>query len=149
MPIGSDKEFGNPPVPTTAVEQKTQTLSSYTPLPLKRKLLYVSERVSLKRTPKKEFFNVFVLNNAALSVPKRRKLEPEATTSLNPIHPNKANTQSPIGISEDELTETKRGDTDSKPQTPTLSKVSTSPEISTLDPVRDVPSSDLSGEETF
>ena len=49
----------------------------------------------------------------------------------------------PIEISEDELTETKGGDTDSNLPIITLSKVSTSPEASTLDPVRDVPRSDL------
>ena len=64
--IGSSKESGNPPVPTTVVEQQTQSLSLFTYLPLKRKLLYLSEGVSAKRAPKKEWYNVFVLNNAAL-----------------------------------------------------------------------------------
>ena len=71
--IGSDKESGNPPVPTTIVEQQTLSKSLFTPLPLKRKIIYVSERVNLKRAPKKEWYNVFVLNNAALPDSKKKK----------------------------------------------------------------------------
>ena len=146
MAIGSDKESGNPPVPTTAVEQQTLPKSFFTPLPLKRKILYVSERVNLKRAPKKEWYNVFVLNNAALHVPKRSKLEHEASTIFSPIHLIEPNTPTPIEISEDELTEIKGVDTDSNLPIITLSKVSTSLEASSLDPVRDVPRSDLSRE---
>ena len=146
MAIGSGKESGNPPVPTTAVEQQTLPQSLFTSLPLKRKILYVSERVNLKKEPKKEWYNVFVLNNVALPDPKRRKIEHEASTIHSSIHLNEPNTPTPIEISEDKLTESKRGDTNSKLPTITLSNVSTSSDASTLDPVRDVPHSDLSGE---
>ena len=44
--IPAGKESGIPPVLTTAEEQQTDTL--FTHLPLKRKLLYVNERVNLK-----------------------------------------------------------------------------------------------------
>ena len=74
-----------------------------------------------------------------------RKLLHEATVDLNPIHPQKPNS-SHINISEDELTENKGGDTDSPRPIITLSNVSTSPEPQTLDPSRDIPRSDLSGE---
>ena len=51
--IWSGKESGNPPVPTTAVEQQTLPQSLFTSLPIKRKILYVSERVNLKKELKK------------------------------------------------------------------------------------------------
>ena len=44
------------------------------------------------------------------------------------------------------MTELKGGDTDSSRPIITLSNVSTSPEPQTLDPIRDIPYSDLSGE---
>ena len=44
--IPTDNEPGNPPVLTHAEEQ--QTASLFTPLPIKRKLLYVNERVNHK-----------------------------------------------------------------------------------------------------
>ena len=144
--IGSDKESENPPVLTTAVEQQILPQSLLLHYPLKRKLLYVSERANLKRSPKREWSNVFVLENAALPESKRQKLIHEATANLNPIYSKEPNTSSPINISEDELTATKRGDTDSKLPTTTLSNVSTSPEVLTLDPIRDIPHFDLSGE---
>ena len=88
--IQTGKESGNPPVLTTAVEQQTQSL--FTSLPLKRKILYVSERVNIKKEPKREWYNVFVLENAALPNSKRQKLTHEATANLNPIHSNEPNT---------------------------------------------------------
>ena len=94
--IETDKESGNPPVLTTAVEQQTLPQSSFTPLPLKRKVLYVSERVNLKKEPKREWYNAFVLENAALSDSKRQKLTHEATANLNPIHSKEPNTSTPI-----------------------------------------------------
>ena len=81
--IGFGKESGNRPVLTTVVEQQTLPQSSFTPLPLKRKLLYVSERFNLKKEPKREWLNVFVLENAALPESKRQKLTHEATANLN------------------------------------------------------------------
>ena len=142
--IQSGKESGNPPVLTTAEEQLTHSL--FTPLPLKRKFLFVNERVNIKKEPKRSWFDVFVLENTALSEPKRQKILTEATVNVNPIHSQEPNTSSPINISEDELTEIKGGDTGSKRPTITLSNVSTSPELQTLDPIRDIPRSDLSGE---
>ena len=147
MDVGSVKESGNSPVLTTAVEHQTQSLSLFTHLPLKGKLLLVSEGVGASRAPKKERNNVFVLNKTTLPVPKIRKLEPEASATFNPIHLNVPNTQTPIDISEDELTEAnvltfERRDADSKLLSTTLSNISTSQEATTLDPVRDVPRSD-------
>ena len=89
---------------------------------------------------------MFVLENAALPHPKRQKLIHEASVNLIPIHSQEPNTSTPINISEDELTENKGGDTDSQQPIITLSNVSTSPELQTLDPTRDIPRSDLSGE---
>ena len=74
-----------------------------------------------------------------------RKLDHEATVDLDSIQSPEPNT-SPIQISEDELTEQKGGDTDSKQPDITLSNVSTSLESPSLDPTRDIPRSDLSGE---
>ena len=113
--------------------------------------MLVSEGVSASRAPKKERYNMFVQNKIALPIPKRRKLEPEASTTFNPIHLNVPNTQRPIDLSEDELTKTifltfERGDTDPKLPSTTLSNVSTSQEATTLDPIREVPRSNLSGE---
>ena len=147
LALGTDKEYGNPPVLTTAVEQQTQTL--YTQLPLKQKLLYVSERVNLKRPSRIEWFNVFVVDNAALPIPKRQKLYVEATENTNPIHLNQPNTPTPSEKSEEELTVEKGGDTESQQPPITLSNVSTSPELNTMDPVRDIHRSDLFGEATF
>ena len=141
--IHTDNEPGNPPVLTHAEEQQTHPL--FTPLPLKRKILFVNERVNHNKEPKSSWFDVLVLENTALPPPKMRKLLHEATVDLNPIHPQKPNT-SPINISEDELTENKGGDTDSPRPIITLSKVSTSPGPQTLDPSRDIPRSDLSDE---
>ena len=89
---------------------------------------------------------MFVLENAALPHPKRQKLIHKASVNLNPIHSQEPNTSTPINISEDELTENKGGDTDSQQPIITLSNVSTSLELQTLDPVRDIPRSYLSGE---
>ena len=144
--LGSGKESGNPPVSTTIVEQQTQSHSSSTPLPLKRKLLIVSEGVSVSSAPNKEWYDVFILTTTALPVSKRRKFKPEASTNFNPIHPN---TQSHDDIIEDELTEAnvlafERGDTNSNLPITTLSNVSTSPEVTSMDPIREVPHSDLS-----
>ena len=140
--ISTGNELGNPPVLTTAEEQ--QTLSIFTNLPLKRKLLYVSERVNLK-DPKPEWFNHFVVEETALPLSKKRKLDLEATVLEISIQSPEPNTE-PITVSEDELTETQGGDTDSNLPIITLSKVSTSPGSPTLDPQGDVPRSDLSGE---
>ena len=140
--ISTGNELGNPPVLTTAEEQ--QTLSIFTNLPLKRKLLYVSERVNLK-DPKPEWFNHFVVDETALPLSKKRKLDLEASVLKISIQSPKPNTE-PIHISEDELTETQGGDTDSNLPIITLSKVSTSPGSPTLVPQGDVPRSDLSGE---
>ena len=135
-------ELGNPPVLTTAEEQ--QTLSIFTHLPLKRKLLYVSERVNLK-DPKPEWFNHFVVDETALPLSKKRKLDLEASVLKISIQSPEPNTE-PILVSEDELTEKQGGDTDSNLPIITLSKVSSSPGSPTLVPQGDVPRSDLSGE---
>ena len=131
-----------PPVLTTAEEQQTQSL--FTQLPLKRKILFVNERVNHNKAPKSSWFNMFVHENTALPPPKMRKLDHEATVDLDSTQSPKPNT-SPIQISEDELTEQKGGDTDCKQPNITLSNVSTSPESPSLDPMRDLPRSDLSG----
>ena len=146
--IATGNESGNPPVLTNAEEQQTHPF--FTPLPLKRKIPYVKERVNHQKEPKSSWFDVLVLENTALPPNKMRKLDHEATVQLNPILPLSPNT-SPIIISEFELTEIKGGDTDSKQPIITLSNVSTSPESQSLDPTRDVPRSDLSGicETTF
>ena len=141
MAIHAGNEPGNPPVLTHAEEQ--QTVSLFTHLPLKRKLLYVNERVNHK-TSKSDWFNLFVLEETALPPPKMRKLDHEASVTVISIQSPEPNT-SPIQISEDELTETKGGDTDSNLPPITLSKVSTSPGSPTLDPQGDIPRSDLSG----
>ena len=141
--ISTGNELGNPPVLTTAEEQ--QTLSIFTHLPLKRKLLYVSERVNLK-DPKPEWFNHFVVNETALPLSKKRKLDLEASVLKISIQSPEPNTE-PILVSEDELTEKQGGDTDFNLPIITLSKVSTSPGSPTLVPQGDVPRSDLSGEE--
>ena len=138
------KESGNPQVLTTAEEQKTHSL--FTPLPLKRKIMYVNERVNIKKEPKRSWYDVFVLENTALPHSKRQKLTHEASINLHPIHPKEPNTSTPINISEDELTVIQGGDTGSKQPTITLPNVSTSPELQTLDPERDIPRSDSSGE---
>ena len=141
--IPTGNESGIPPVLTTAEEQQTPSL--FTPLPLKRKILFVNERVNQNKSPKSSWFNLFVLENTALPPPKMRKLDHEATVNLITIQSPEPNT-SPIQISEDELTELKGGDTDSKQPDITLSNVSTSPESPSLDPKRDIPRSYLSGE---
>ena len=105
----------------------------------------MNERVDHNKEPKSSWFNVLVLENTALPPPKMRKIDHEASVDLNPILPHRPNT-SPINISEDELTELKGGDMDSPRPIITLSNVSTSLEPQTLDPTRDVPRSDLSGE---
>ena len=140
--IQTGNEPGNPPVLTHAEEQ--QTVSLFPHLPLKRKPLYVNERVNHK-TPKSEWFNLFVLQETALPPFKKRKLNLEETVPIISIQSPEPNT-SPINISEDELTEPKGGDTDSNLPIITLSKVSTSPGSPTLDPQGDIPRSDLSGE---
>ena len=140
--ISTGNELGNPPVLTTAEEQ--QTLSIFTNLPLKRQLLYVSERVNLK-DPKPEWFNHFVVDETALPLSKKRKLDLEASVLNISIQSPEPNTE-PILESEDELTEKQGGDTDSNLPIITLSKVSTSPGSPTLVPQGDVPRSDLSGE---
>ena len=106
----------------------------------------MNERVNHQKEPKSSWFNVFVLENATLPHLKRQKLIHESSVNLNPIHSQEPNTSTPINISEDELTENKGGDTDSQQPIITLSNVSTSPDLQTLDPIRDVPRSDLSGE---
>ena len=143
MAVLTGNEYGIPPVLTTAEEQ--QTLPLFTPLPLKRKILFVNERVNHNKAPKSTWFNIFVLENTALPLPKMRKLDHEAYVDPDSIQSPKPNT-SPIQISEDELTEQKGGDTDSKQADITLSNISTSPESPSLDPTRDIPRSDLSGE---
>ena len=140
--ISTGNEPGNPPVLTPAEEQ--QTLSFFTHLPLKRKLLYVNESINHKN-PKSEWFNLFVVEETALPPSKKRKLDLEATVTSTSIQSPEPNT-TPIDISEDELTENKGGDTDSNLPIITLSKVSTSPGSPTLDPQGDIPRSDLSGE---
>ena len=140
--ITTGNELGNPPVLTTAEEQ--QTLSIFTHLPLKRKLLYVSERVNLK-DPKPEWFNHCVVDETALPPSKKRKLDLEASVLKISIQSPEPNTE-PILVSEDELTEKQGGDTDFNLPIITLSKVSTSPGSPTLVPQGDVPRSDLSGE---
>ena len=140
--ISTGNEPGNPPVLTPAVEQ--QTLSFFTHLPLKRKLLYVNESINHKN-PKSEWFNLFVVEETALPPSKKRKLDLEATVTVISIQSPEPNT-TPINISEDELTGNKGGDTDSNLPILTLSKVSTSPGSPTLDPQGDIPRSDLSGE---
>ena len=142
--IQSGNESENPPVLSTAAEQQTHSL--FTSLPLKRKFLFVNERVNHQKELKRSWFNVFVPENTSFPHPKRQKLIHEATIDLNPIHSQDPNTYSPINISEDELTKNKGGNTDSQQPLIILSNVSTSPELQTLDPVRDVPRSDLSGE---
>ena len=132
----------NPPVLTHAEEQ--QTVSLFTHLPLKRKLLYVNERVNHK-TSKSEWFNLFVLEETALPPSKKRKLDLEAIVHVISIQSPEPNT-SHINISEDELTEPKGEDMDSNLPITTLSKVSTSPGSPTLDTQGDIPRSDLSGE---
>ena len=143
MAISTGNESGNPPVLTPAEEQ--QTTSLFTPLPLKRKILFVNERVNLNKSPKSSWFNLFVFKNTALPPPKMRKLDHEATVNLISIQSPEPNT-SPIQISEDELTELKGGDTDSKLPPITLSNASTSLESPSLDPKRDIPRSYSSGE---
>ena len=140
--ISTGNELGNPPVLTPAEEQ--QTLSFFTHLPIKRKLLYVSESINHKN-PKSEWFNLFVVEETALPLSKKRKLDLEASVTEISIQSPEPNT-TPINVSEDELTENKGGDTDSNMPTITLSKVSTSPGSPTLDPQGDIPRSDLSGE---
>ena len=140
--ISTGNEPGNPPVLTPAEEQ--QTLSFFTHLPLKRKLLYVNESINHKN-PKSEWFNLFVVEETALPPSKKRKLDLEATVPVISIQSPEPNT-TPINISEDELTESKGGDTDSNLPIITLSKVSTSPGSPTLDPQGDIPRTDLSGE---
>ena len=127
--IQTGKEPGNPPVLTHAVEQ--QTLPLLPRLPIKRKSVVVDESG--------------VHEKSALPISKKIKLTPQASDNLTSIQSPEPNT-SPIKTSEDELTETKRGDTDSNLPLITLSKVSTSPGSPTLDPKRDIPRSDLSGE---
>ena len=102
--ILAGNEPGNPPIQTHAEEQ--QTVSLFTHLPLKRKLLYVNERVNLKSL-KSDWFNLFVLEETALPPPKMRKLDHEASATIISIQSPAPNT-SPIQISEDELTENKR-----------------------------------------
>ena len=140
--INTGNELGNPPVQTHAEEQ--QTVSLFTHLPLKRKLLYVNERVNHK-TPKSEWFNMFVLQETALPPSKNIKLDLEATVPIISIQSPEPNT-SAINVSEDELTKPKGGDTDSNLPIITFSKVSTSPGSPTLDPQGDIPRTDLSGE---
>ena len=140
--ISTGNELGNPPVLTPAEEQ--QTLSFFTHLPLKRKLLSVSKSINHK-DPKPEWFNHFVVEETALPLSKKRKLDLEASVTEISIQSTEPNT-TPINESEDELTETKGGDTDSNLPILTLSNVSTSPGSPTLDPQGDVPRSDLSGE---
>ena len=142
MAISTGNEPGNPPVLTPSVEQ--QTLSFFTHLPLKRKLLYVNERISHKN-PKSEWFNLFVVEETALPPSKKRKLDLEATVTSISIQSPEPNT-TPIDISEDELTESNGGDTDSNLPIITLSKVSTLPGSPNLDPQGDIPRTDLSGE---
>ena len=64
----------------------------------------MSERVNIKKEPKREWYNVFVLENAALPKSKRQKLTHEATANLNPIYSNEPNTSTPYKQSEEELT---------------------------------------------
>ena len=97
--ISTGNESGNPPVLTPAEEQ--QTTSLFTPLPLKRKILFVNKRVNLNKSPKSSWFNLFVLENTALPPPKMRKLDHEATANLISIQSPELNT-SPIQISEDD-----------------------------------------------
>ena len=104
MVVDTSNESGNPPVLTHVEEQQTHSL--FTPLPLKRKILFVNERVIHNKEPKSSWFNVLVLKNTALPPPKMRKIDHEASVNLNPILPHSPNT-SPIYISEDELTELK------------------------------------------
>ena len=85
----------------------------------------MSERVNLKKEPKREWYIEFVLENVALPDSKRQKLTHETTTNLNPIHSNEPNTPTPIELSEDELTVIKGGDTDSNQPPISLSNVST------------------------
>ena len=135
--ISTGNESGNPQVLTHAEEQ--QTLSLFASLPIKRKLLYVNERVNHK-SPKSDWGQcVLFLEEIALPPPKMRKLDHEATVNLHSIQSPKPNT-SPIQISEDELTEEKGGDTDSKQPSMTLFNVSTSPESPSLDPKNRHPS---------
>ena len=143
MAIPADNESGIPPVLTTAEEQQTLYLS--TPLPLRRKFLYVNERVNQYKSHKSSWFNMLVFENTTLPPPKMRKLDHEATVDIDSIQSPEPNT-SPIQISEDELMEPKGGDTDSKQPDITLSNVSTSLESPSLDPLRDIPRLDLSGE---
>ena len=56
----------------------------------------MSERVNLKKEPKREWYNVYVLENAALRDSKRQKLTHEATANLNPIYSNEPNTPHPL-----------------------------------------------------
>ena len=104
----------------------------------------MSESINHKN-PKSEWFNLFVVEETALPLSKKRKLDLEATVTEISIQSPEPNT-TPINVSEDELTENKGGDTDSNMPTITLSKVSTSPGSPTLDPQGDIPRSDLSGE---
>ena len=87
--IPSGNEYGIPPVLTTAEEQ--QTASLFTPLPIKRKLLYVNERVNHK-SPKSDWFNLFVLEDTTLPPSKMRKLDHEATINLISIQSPEPNT---------------------------------------------------------
>ena len=103
MAIHAGNEPRIPPVLTHAEEQ--QTVPLFTPLPLKRKLLYVTERVNPNKS-KSSWFNLFVLEDTALPPPKMRKLDHEASVTIISIQSPEPNT-SPIEISEDELTELK------------------------------------------
>ena len=85
------------------------------------------------------------MEETALPLSKKRKLDLEATVPIITIQSPEPNT-TPIDVSEDELTERKGGDTNSNLPIITLSKVSTSPGSPTLDPHGDIPRSDLSGE---
>ena len=93
LAVDTGNECGNPQVLTHAEEQ--QIHSSFTPFPLKRKTLFVSERVNHNQEPKSSWFDVLVLENTALPPSKMRKLDHEATVHLNPILPLSPNT-SPI-----------------------------------------------------
>ena len=64
--------------------------------------------MNIKKEPKRDWYDVFVLESAALPNSKRQKLTDEVSVNLNLIHPNEPNTSTPINISEDELTVEKR-----------------------------------------
>ena len=74
---------------------------------------------------------MFVVTKTVVPVPKRRKLESEATASFNPIPLNLSNTQTQVDIIEEELKKAnvsifERGDSDSSFPITILSNVSTS-----------------------